>query len=120
MLGFWTRVKFVMLVTTNRGGWEAAGMWSFASCAGCSPSCPNASLRMWSIRWVSDWRLATVKSHARYRLLRAIPACWRVRKIDSMWAARFVSPPGDGAEAVQAVQGWSRYSANTAGARRGG
>src|ERR1700756_5709445 len=101
---------------TNRGGVELAGIFSFLSCDARSPSWANALLRIWSIRSVSDCRLATVKSQARYRLLRAMPACFTVRKIDSMCPALFVSPPGYGAEALHELHGASRNAANTAGA----
>src|SRR5947209_8541099 len=116
MFEFWAGVKFVTLVTTNLGGLELAGIFSPASLLGSSPSCLNASSRIASIRSVSELRLATVKSHARYRLRRAIPARLSVAKIDSMCAALFVSPPGYGASELHAVHRLSRNAANTAGA----
>jgi hypothetical protein len=53
-----------------------------------SPSWWNASLRMCSIRAASDCQDATVKSHARYRLPRLIPAPPSLRKSASKCAAR--------------------------------
>lgn len=61
ILEFWSGVKFSTWVTLNFGETPC----TFMSRRLWSPSCANASLRMWSIRSVSDFVLATVKSHAR-------------------------------------------------------
>jgi len=53
-----------------------------------SPSVENAALRIESSRPVLFSSLATVKSHARYRLERAIPAPSSVEKIPSKCGRR--------------------------------
>ena len=59
-------VKFWTLVTEKPG----AEPWITPSLRLRSPSCANASSRIFSSRAVSDLSLATVKSHARYTLER--------------------------------------------------
>ena len=58
------------------------------NCGAAPPSDANASSRMCSMRPAMFCSLATVKSHASVRSLRATPACSRLVKIDSKWPRR--------------------------------
>ena len=72
------------------GFWTNCGEspWTVRSSRSVSPSCSNASLRISSARPDRLCSLATVKSHVRYRSLRAMPAWPSVLKMPSNFARR--------------------------------
>src|SRR5262249_37109169 len=101
---FWLGVKSWTFVTLNCGELP----WTCWSARFVSPSCPNESLRIESIGEVRLLLLATVKSHARLRDLRSMPASLIVLKILPYRSFWLTSPLSNGRS--------SRRRANQSGA----